>query len=173
MLNITVKIENEKIILEGLNGFAEDIRAKAIPSALREIASGTAREAIRFLSGPARGLKTVKAKGTGRQRAVSQGEAGGYPVPRLTGNLRRLLQWLGPNRTIGSEGKSFSTGSMEAMIFDSAEYANVIHEGTGTSAAYGARPFLNDAFEAFNAGERVKRIVEEKIDEVKGRHGLG
>ena len=173
MLNISVTIENEKVILEGLEGFSEDIRTKAIPEALREIASGTAREAIRFLEGPKRGLKTVKAKGSGRQRATPQGEAGGYPVPRLTGNLHRLLQWLGPNRTTESEGKSFTTGPMDAVIFNSAEYANVIHDGTGTSAKYGARPFLNDAFEAFNSGERAKKIVEEKIDEVKGSHGLG
>ena len=174
MLNITVTIENEKVILEGLEGFSEDIRTKAIPAALREIASGTAREAIRFLSGPKRGFKTVKAKGSGRQRAVPQKTelAGGYPVPRLSGNLRRLMRWLGPNRTTESEGLSFTTGPMDAVIFNSAGYASVIHEGMGTSAKYGERRYIDDAFEVFNQGDKAIGLITEKIAEVKSKRGF-
>lgn len=167
LLDVSVRVEGDKVVLEGLENYSEGIQSRAIPAALKVIAGGTAREALNFLSGPARGLKTVTSKG-GRQRAVSQGTAGGYPVPRLTGNLRRLLSWIGPN----TSKKGFSTGPLEAMIFDSAEYARVIHEGSGSSAKFGPRPFLDDAFEAFNRGERVKTVIEQKIAEEKRTSGL-
>ena len=161
MLNISVTIENEKVILEGLEGFSEDIRTKAIPEALREIASGTAREAIRFLEGPKRGLKTVKAKGSGRQRATPQGEAGGYPVPRFP-VICAYYEMARPNRTTESEGLSFTTGPMDAVIFNSAGYASVIHEGMGTSAKYGERRYIDDAFEVFNQGDKAIGLITEK-----------
>lgn len=167
LLDVSVRIEGDRVVLEGLDKYSQGIQSRAIPGALKVIAGGTAREALNFLSGPARGLKTVTSKG-GRQRAVSQGAAGGYPVPRLTGNLRRLLSWIGPN----SAKEGFSTGSHEAMVFDSAEYARVIHDGTGSSAKYGPRPFLDDAFKAFNQGGKVKAVIEQKIAEEKRRSGL-
>lgn len=169
LLDVSVRIDGDRVVLEGLEHYSEGIKSRAVPEALRVIAGGTAREALNLLSGPARGLRTVTSKG-GRQRAVAQNieAAGGYPVPRLTGNLRRLLSWIGPN----SSKEGFSTGAYEATVFDSAEYARVIHAGTGSSAKYGPRPFLDDAFERFNTGERARMIVEQKIVEEKAKSGL-
>ena len=169
LLDVSVRIEGDRVVLEGLEKYSLGITSRAIPEALRVIAGSTAREALGLLTGPARGLRTITSK-DGRQRAVAQNPeaAGGYPVPRLTGNLRRLLSWIGPN----SSKEGFSTGAREAVVYDSAEYARVIHEGTGSSSKYGPRPFLDDSFEAFNRGERARRVIEEKIAEEKAKSGL-
>lgn len=164
MLGINVIVEGDKVVIEGFNRLSHNITDKAVPRALSRIAQGTAVEALANLTGPKRGLKTVTSK-KGRQRAVGQkGElAGGYPVPMLTGNLRRLLGFVMPGRTKSSNGKTFTAGPMEAIVFDSAEYAMTIHEGRGSSAKYGRRPFMDDAFKTFNAGARTKAIMEEEI----------
>lgn len=169
-LGINVTVEGDKVIIEGLENYSRAISEKAIPCALKVIASGTAREALNWLSGPVRGVASRTARKSGRQRAVAQKPelAGGYPVPRVTGNLRRLLRWLDPGQSRGD----FSAAPFEAIVYDSAEYARVIHEGAGSSAQFGARPFLDDAFLAFNAGDNVSLILEEKITEAKKDSGL-
>lgn len=166
MLGLNVTLKGEKVVLDGLTSFAHNIRAKAIPRGLRRIVKGTAAEALQnFLTGPVRGFKT-KTSSSGRQRAVAQKPelAGGYPVPMLSGNLRRLLGWVFPGQTKLSNNLTFEAGPMEALIFDSAEYAMTIHEGTDSSSEYGPRPFMDDAFAAFNAGARTKDIIEEEIE---------
>lgn len=174
MININVEVKGEKIVISGLEGFEEGIGRRAIPRGLRKIASGTAREALKNLTGARRGLKTVESK-KGRQRAVPQRPelAGGYPVPRVAGHLRRMLGWLGPNRTKSYEGLAFSTGPDEAVIFNAAFYASQIHEGLGSSEKYGARPFIEDAFETFNGANNVTATLEEEIIKEKIKSGLG
>ncbi|MFQ5737139.1 MAG: hypothetical protein ACE5GY_09825 [Thermodesulfobacteriota bacterium] len=169
MLGINVTVEGDRVVIEGLGRYERGIRERALPNALRRIASGTARKAVDRLSGPRRGLATVTAR-SGRKRAVPQRPdlAGGYPVPRLTGNLRRLLSWIGPGRA--KEG--FSTGPFEAMVFDSAQYAMQIHEGKGSSEKYGPRRFLDDAFDEFNAGARAAAIIEGELNKEAIRNGL-
>lgn len=168
---ISVSIEGGKVRIENLDKFSAAIKEKAIPGALIVIASGITREAITLLTGPKRGLKTFTAKKSGRQRAVGRNPqlAGGYPVPRLSGNLRRLMGWLAPNSSKGP----FSTGPFDSVVYNSAEYARVIHQGTGSSAKFGERPFLDDAVMVFNEGGGIKKVIEENIAEVRSESGLG
>jgi len=170
MLDIQVTVEGEKIIIEGLESLGDNIRP-ALQRALAKMGKGIHREAYDFLSGPG-------AKG-------SNAPAGGYPVPVRTGTLRRLLDWLEPGETktvgamydwrdkslITSSG-TFSAGPMEAMVYDSAEYARVIHEGTHTSREYGRRPFLEDALEKFNSEDRIRKIFEGEIKREIKKSGL-
>jgi hypothetical protein len=181
MLAINVKISGEKIHIEGLEQYSDNIHMKAIPRALRRTAKGSTVEALALLSGPRRGLKTITAKKSGRQRTVAKETetAGDYPVPRLTGHLRRLQGWLGPGRSKTANDISFATGPMEALIYNSAEYASAIHTGVFTtikgskySPLFGPRPFMDDAFKNFNSGGKVKNIFEEEIAKEASDSGL-
>jgi hypothetical protein len=69
---------------------------------------------------------------------------GNYPVPvhskkaggkKTGGHLR------------GSSGWAVQ-GHKQAAVFNTAEYAFVIHDGRGSSEKYGPRPFLDDAVKA-------------------------
>jgi len=178
-LDIRVTVKGDKVLVEKLGAYSRAITAEALPRALRKIAAGTAREAMKNLQGPARGVHSKRARRSGRQRAVagSPGLAGGYPVPRVTGNLLRLLRWLGPGRSVSTSGvksvsKTFATGPLEAVVFDSALYAGAIHGGFGSSAKYGARPYLDDAFRSFNAGSASAQAVDFELGKTKRSHGL-
>jgi hypothetical protein len=105
---------------------------------------------------------------TGAGAIGSDIEAGGYPVPVRTGHLRWLLGLVLPDETKESEGLSFEAGSLEAIIFDSAEYADVIHEGTGTSSEYGERPYLKDAI----IDTDIAFFITEAINTGKSRYGF-
>ncbi len=170
LLDISVRVDGDKVVIEGLEKFSEAITGKAIPAGMTRIAAGTARLALARLTGPARGMKTIMAR-SGRQRAVAMREelAGGYPVPRVTSNLLRLQSYIGP----GESRDGFSTGPMESVVFNSAEYAAAIHEGRGSSAKYGPRRFLDDAFEEFNRDAGAARVLEEEIEKVRKESGLG
>lgn len=174
MLAINVKIDGEKIHIEGLERYSDNIHLKAIPRALRRTVKGSIVEALKLLEGPKRGLKTIRAKKSGRQRAVAQKPeaAGRYPVPRVTGHLKRQQDWLGPGRSKTANDITFATGPMEALMYNSAEHAGWIHEGKGSSAKYGARRFQDDAFKNFNSGGKVKNIFEEEIAKEAADSGL-
>ncbi len=148
MLDINVKLEGEKVIIEGLNKLGDNLIG-AIQRGLSRSAKGIYRRAYDFLSGA--GAK------------ASDVNAGGYPVPVRTGHLRRMLDWLEPGETKSSEGITFTTGPTEAMIFNSAIYARAIHEGRGSSKKYGPRRFIIDTFEKFNQGSRVEKTIDEEI----------
>lgn len=148
MLDIHVSIEGEKVIIEGLERFARHIPSAA-QRGLSRAAKGIHRKAHDFLSGP--GAK------------ASNVSAGGYPVPIRTGHLRRMLNWLEPGQSKTASGITFTTGPMEAIIFNAAEYAMTIHEGKKSSAKYGARPFLTDALEKFNQGAKIAKIIREEV----------
>lgn len=172
---IYVTIEGSKVVVNGLTNLFLNIQKKAIPRGLRRIVKGSATEALQLLSGPKRGLKTVTAKKSGRQRAVAQKPelAGGYPVPRMAGFLRRALDWLFPGQSKSANGLSFSAGPMEGLLYNSALYAGQIHEGKGSSSRYGPRPFLDDAFKAFNQGGGAAKAMEEEIAKEVKSSGLG
>ena len=149
MLSLNVTVQGDKIVLRGLRGLE-----RSMPNALKRIltraAVGTYRAAFEFLSGP--GAKASKVA------------AGGYPVPIRTGHLRRMLAWLRPGESKTSNGTSFKAGPAEAIVYDSAEYSEVIHQGLGSSAKFGARPFITDGFERFNSRVPLEKIAEEEID---------
>jgi len=148
MLNISLTIENEKAVLRGLELLPGRLD-RAVKRGLRKAAGGVHREALARLSG--RGKKASKAP------------PGGYPVPRRTGHLARSLDKLGPARSKSAGGETFRTGPMEAMVYAAAEYARVIHEGRGSSAKFGPRPYLTDALEAFNRGAGIAGAIDAEI----------
>jgi len=169
MLNLRVDIDGDRVVVAGLQKLADDF-PDAVDRGLTRAAKGIHRAAHSFLSGP--GKKSSNIPG------------GGYPVPVRTGHLRRMLGYLPPN---ASKSKSssrseeaaeerdrvgFSTGKHEAIIFNAAAYGEVIHDGRGSSAKFGARPFLTDALEAFNRGKGVAGEIDDEIAEIIKKRGF-
>jgi hypothetical protein len=183
MLDISVTLEGDKVIIEGLAQFAQELPG-AITKGLTRTAVGVYNLAYRFLSGAgAKGIsKQVTSKKTGKKYLKWQKQsipAGGYPVPVRSGWLRQMLDWLKPgeSKTVASfsemgsrtthSGGTFTAGENEVIIYDAAEYAHSIHEATGSSAKYGRRPFIVGAFEMFNQGGHIKEVLMEEINKVK------
>lgn len=161
MLSISATLENDKVVIEGLQDLAEDV-PHAIRIALAKGAKETHRESFEFLSG-------------------AGGGAGWYPVPVQTGHLRRLLDWLAPQKTPGwtaqakaksVNGLDYATGDMEAMVYNSAAYSRSIHDGTGSSEKFGARPFITDGFERFNQGNKLAEITNQEIEKAARKRGF-
>lgn len=144
MLDIRVEIKGHKAVVGGMERFMDRLPA-ATQRGLVRIVKGVHREAYDLLSGPA-------------------ADTGGYPVPVVTGHLRRNLDWLGPGETKSVGGQSFSTDEFEAMLYDAARYASVVHDGTHRAAGIGERPFAADALEAFDEDGRIVAIMEEEIN---------
>lgn len=180
MLDIQVTIQGDKVLIEGLNKFILEI-PHAVKRALERFGEGIDRESSEFLKGSgAKGRSIeVTSKKTGKKYFKWEKQtisAGGYPVPVRTGHLRRSLDWLKPGKTksMTRHGEkhdigSFTAGPNEVVIYNAAIYANVIHEGKGSSAKYGPRRYLTDALERFNQGAKIKRIMEEEIRKAKGK----
>jgi len=157
MLTLNATIEGDKIVLRGLRGLERDM-PQALQRTLTRAAIGTKRSAFEFLSGP----------GTKKSHI----SAGGYPVPIRTGHLRRMLDWLKPGSSKTSNGMTFKAGSTEAIVYDSAEYAEVIHQGLGSSRKFGARPFITDGFERFNSRVPLEKIAGEEIEKEAKKKGF-
>lgn len=151
MLNLQVRIEGDKVLIAGLNQLAAEL-PRAIDRALVKVAKGIHKDAFDFLSGA--GSKVSTKRGA---------YAGGYPVPVRTGHLRRSLDWLRPGAAKTGDASTFIAGEHEVVIYDSALYANAIHEGKGSSAKFGRRPYLTNALEKFNQGNRIKATIEAEI----------
>lgn len=154
MLDISVKVEGDKVVIEGLNKFAAEMPG-SVRRGLERVAKGIFREASAWLKGP--GNKASTRKG------IAGSMPGSYPVPVRTGHLRRSLGWLKSGASKTGDVGTFTAGPDEVVIYNSARYASSIHEGTGTSAKYGPRRFLKDALEIFNRGEGIKKVIEEEI----------
>lgn len=161
MLNLNVRVEGDKVAIEGLQALQTEM-PHALRITLAKSAKGTMREAFDFLSG-------------------AKGNPGGYPVPIETGHLRRMLDWLAPQKTPGwtnkaksktVNGSTFATGDLEAMVYDSAIYSRAIHDGTDSSAKFGARPFITAGFEAFNRGNKMAQIAESEVAKVIEQRGF-
>jgi hypothetical protein len=148
MLNFRVTISGDKEVSEALKRVSAGIPA-AINRGLVQAAKGVYREAFDKLSGPGAKKSNIT--------------AGGYPVPVRTGHLRSSLNWLKPGESKSGEVGSFSAGPLEVVIYNSAKYARYIHQGEGSSAKFGARPFLTDALTAFNQGAKISHLIEKEI----------
>lgn len=81
------------------------------------------------------------------------GESGSYPVPVRTGNLRRSENWY---------MTSDLTGYVQAGDANT-PYAVPIHEGEGSSAKYGARPFVDDAVDQTEPADFMVPALEEAL----------
>jgi len=176
MLDIHVSIEGHKVIIEGLSKYAHEVPG-AIKKGLTRSAKGIYNDAFLYLSGPgAKGIsKEVTSKKTGKKYLKWTKQfipAGGYPVPVRTGHLRRMLDWLKPGETKTNKYGAFRAGANEVIIYDPIPYAKPIHEGTWTQRRHGKRPFMTNALQKFNQGDRIKAILEEEIQKAKGKAGI-
>lgn len=170
MLDLKVEIDGNKVVVEGLQRFAKRIPG-AIQSGIDRVGRGIFVEAHKLLSG-------AGAKGTSTESTSRNGKTylkwnpqnvspGGFPVPVRTGNLRNHLDLLLHGQTKSDDRASFSAGPFESIIFNSAPYSRVIHEGLGSSSKYGPRRYTTDALSAFNEGDRIRKILEEEIMKAK------
>ena len=168
MLDLWISTKGNKIIISGLGHLIKEIPG-VLQRGLSRSAEDIYHKAFDFLSGP--GAKGEYSSGRWKKRK-SPVPAGGYPVPVRTGHLRTLLDWLEPGETKIGFGGSFTAGSMEAIVYDSAEYAMDIHEGKRSSKKYGPRRYITDAFEAFNQGGKFEKTLEDEIQKEIRKHGL-
>jgi hypothetical protein len=191
MLALNVTVSGDKVIIDGLNQLATEM-PRVVQRGLKKVVRGVSREAMNFLNG-AGGLSSYETrtskkgnqyqKKTGSKVEMYDGftrksgevqqfkrftDSGGYPVPVRSGNLKRLLDFLDP----GQSKDSFTAGPMEVIVYDSAQYASVIHQGTGSSAKFGKRAFLDDALAKFNQGDAIAITLETELNTEIQKRGL-
>lgn len=157
MLSIQATVQGDRLAIKGLS-YAAGRFPSAIERGLEKVGKGVFREAFDYLSGP--GAKKSKIP------------PGGYPVPVRTGHLRRSLSWLKPGQTKSAAGLTFTAGKMEIVVYNSAEYSRIIHEGQGSSSGHGARQYLTDGFNRFNGSNRCAEIIDGEVQKVIGRGGF-
>ena len=175
MLNLNITIDGDKVLIEGLQRFGANIN-RPVRRGLERIGKGIFVEAFRWLQGPSRSQTRIFTKKedyykTGKRKRTSlKGRSesllaapGSYPVPRVTGHLLRMLNWLKPGETKTSGDMTFTASDTESIIYNAADYAENIFRGTGTSSKYGPRDALKDGLERFNQGGRIKQTIEEEI----------
>lgn len=151
--------------ITGLDAFARTLRAlperiiKGAQAGLDEAAGEVHAEALQNLSGAGAVYETRTSR-TGKQsrKKIADTTSGGYPVPRRTAWLAQNLDFV----PTGTSKRGVRTGQLEAIIYDSAEYAVPIHEGTGSSAKFGPRRFIVDAVKKVNVRERVEEGIRKE-----------
>ena len=168
MLVLTATVENDKIILNGLHNVAQEIPS-AVRAGFNRIGPGIFAEAYKLLNGP--GRPQVRLRDTDKQKksrnrgqfAQLGGRPGSYPVPSISGNLKRLLGWVGPGESKGSNGLDFTAGDLELVLFDSAAYATSIFQGKDSSAQYGERDAIKDGMDNFGGVDKMAQVLDEEI----------
>jgi hypothetical protein len=158
MLDLKVSIENDKVVVQGLQDLADRFPA-AIKRGLKRIAAGIFGHAYQWLSGAGANVSNVP--------------GGGYPIPVRTGHLRRSLDWLAPGESKSGDAGTFRAGDDEVVIFDSASYAPAVFLGRGSSAAYGPRDAVKDALDLFNHGDKIRWTLGEEIRKEINAHVAG
>jgi hypothetical protein len=175
MLDISLTIEGNKVIIEGLSKLAPELQP-AMMRGLSRAAVSIYRQAFQWLSGAGahREIKTSKKTGKQYSKKIMDTAAGGYPVPTRTGWLRRMLNWLKPGESKTGDVGTFTAGPNEVVIYDSAAYARAIHDPKPGESSYkfGPRRFLIDAFEMFNRGMGVQMAINDEIQKAKTKAGL-
>ena len=169
MLQINVTINGGSVVLKNLQQLEKRLPA-AVNRGLETVAVGIFGDAHDWLSGAGGANKQTMTRYHGF--TMKSGESvsfkrfdgsGGYPVPVRTGHLRRSLNWLRPGTSKTDNGLIFSADNQSVVIYNSAEYSRSIHEGRGSSAKFGRRPFLTDALRRFNSGNRIAQIIEQEV----------
>lgn len=176
MLDINLTIDGDKAVIGGLERIAREM-PDAVQRGLTSAAEALHRAATDLLSGPNR--KSVRMRDVKRVRLqdgkldVSYrrktrkrgqfdalgGRPGSYPVPVLTGHLRRSEDYVPPGKSKSTDAFTFRAGRLEAILYNSARYASVIHDGTHSSTKFGRRPFMDDAFKNVD----VKSHIENEL----------
>ncbi|MCK5021374.1 MAG: hypothetical protein KAS32_30460 [Candidatus Peribacteraceae bacterium] len=173
LLGIKIKIDNDDITIEKLEAFDRLLSEEVIPEILSVIGTDVLAAAVDNLSGPSKGVRTIKTKsGAQRTEPINPGLAGDYPVPLYSGHLRRSMDIVLPGMSKAAGGDTFTAGENEVVIFNSAEYAGVIHEGGGSSEKYGRRAFLEDAINDYVGDGKSQAVVDNKVGEALRSIGL-
>lgn len=81
------------------------------------------------------------------------GEAGSYPIPVRTGNLRRSADW----GFLDEQTAFVTAGGAQAP------YAFQVHEGLGTSSRYGRRPFQDRAAQDTDVAAIIGDTLEAEL----------
>lgn len=144
----TVKIVGDRAVIEDTDRIERNY-PEAMVRGMSRIIVGVNREAVKNLSGP--GAKKSKTA------------AGGYPVPVRIGHLRRSENFVLPGKTKTSNGLSFSAGRFGGIVYNTAEYSRVIHEGRGSSRKYGKRAYISDAVLKYDEGGKMIRVLDEEV----------
>lgn len=189
MLNLRVTIENEKVIIRGLEG-ASGAVARGASIGMGFVTAGIFDEAYTLLQGGSRSrIKVFTKKKEYYQKGERKGKRkrekmrgatnplgarpGSYPVPRVTGHLLTHLGFVKPGETKTLNGLTFSAGVLEAVLYDAAEYASVIHDGTHSSTKHGPRPFTTDAVKKYDQGGRIAAVIDKEVQKAINESGLG
>jgi len=169
--------DSNKVVLEGIQQLGDNFKP-AVMRGVGRAAGGIYAIAYQWLSGPGGAGKKKRRDYIGftkrRSGADDHGpgeivqfrgyvDSGGYPVPVRTGHLRRLLDWLAPGESKSGDVGSITAGESEFLVFDSASYALAVFEGLGSSAKFGPRNAIMDAFEYFNHGGQIQQLVSEEV----------
>ncbi|MEW6115660.1 MAG: hypothetical protein AB1553_02010 [Nitrospirota bacterium] len=189
MLSLQANVQGDKLVITGFRQLAAET-PKAIDRGLVRIAIGVHRNAFEWLSGPGRtavrlnNKRTVKMQDGNFDVKVQHktqkrgqfdmlgGRPGSYPVPVLMGNLRNKLNWLRPGASKTADGVTFRAGQHEVINYNSAEYADTIHEGKGSSEKYGKRQYLTDALAKFNSSDGVEKTMDNEVQNEIKKSGL-
>jgi len=172
MFTLGVTVSGDKVVLSNLQRFETAVFTGA-QRGLQKSVRGIHPLAMAFLNGAGGAGRKAQIVGPSRGFTKKSGEtvnfkpqlsgAGAYPVPVRTANLKRLLDFVDPGQSKFSNGVTFVAGPNEAVLYDSAEYAMTIHQGTGSSEKFGRRPYVEDALKAFNQGAGIVKAVEQEI----------
>jgi hypothetical protein len=178
MLDITATMEGNRVVIDGISGFARST-PDALKRGLRSSARGIYAEAHKNLEGPGRTpVKThggYKWRATGYQRegktrlrgqhSFLGARPGSSPVPIITGNLIGRLGILEPGESLQGEGDigTFSAADNEFIIYDSASYAYVIRDARGSSSKYKPRDFIGDGLKTYDGTVGITTPVEEEL----------
>jgi hypothetical protein len=177
MLDIHVTIEGDKVVIHNLEQLSANL-PKVIDRGVTRIGAGVFGAVQYWLMGPGGASKKVRTDYVGFEKKSgekvtfrSYEGAGGYPVPIRTKGLLDHLAWVAPGQSKSGSAGAVTAGPGESIVFNSAEYARTIREGTGSSAKFGPRDYLTDGFERFNQGARSVQIMEEEIAKEVAHHG--
>ena len=167
MLDVKITpADNNKVVLEGLQQLGDNFKP-AVMRGVGRSAAGIYEGAFRWLSGPGGGTRTYSkewsAGGEIRHKKKLGAAAGGYPVPVRSGKLKGALDWLNPGESKSGQAGTVTAGESEFLVFDSASYALAVFEGLGSSAKFGPRNAIMDAFEYFNHGGQIQQLVSEEV----------
>ena len=178
MLDVKITpADNNKVVLDGIQQLGDNYKPAAM-RAVERAAAGIYEGASRWLSGRGGAGKKKRRDYIGftkRRSGVddhgpgeivqfrSYVDSGGYPVPIRSGWLKKELAWLRPGESKSGEVGSVTAGEDEFLVFDSASYALAVFEGFGSSAKYGPRNAIMDAFEYFNHGGQIQQLVGEEV----------
>lgn len=106
-----------------------------------------------LLRGITKAVAAVDKAQVTRLAGSNAAEPGSYPVPARTGHL------------LGAHFFEVQSSRL-AIVGNAAAYAEAIHEGFGSSAVHGRRPFLDDAADAEKPGEIVMAEVSQALMEI-------